>query len=504
MIEHLRVQNPAKGLGDCELHGLGKLNVLCGKNNSGKTTILEAISNPQNSHTGVNLNDSNAEAVFEATINDFGWSSTDSRVMDYKGIVNGVIIPKQVWYTDEIEAIVEEIYSAAISKFRFSQKISLQKLLRNSIRSFFPNAHKTMLLPPKRSLEPLKNLDTSQAAHPAGFGILDCLALWKNSEEDSPNKALYNQIVSAFENISSGHKFSVFLRKSNQAIMRFSYKTSQWMNASDCGLGLQDLLVILFHAITSENDFLLIEEPENHIHPDMQRRLLHFLKNETSKQIFLSTHSNVFLDSAVVDRVFFTSFNGKINVDDATSRATILNDLGYSVAENLLSDLVILVEGPSDRPVLEEFLIKMELWGKYNIKIWSLGGDIMDQHDLSVFSERYNLVALTDKDHESEHIRKKFAAKCRGLNIDNHRLEKYSIENYFTVDALKTVFHSQIPIDFVSIASDIKLEEQIGIDVKKNNRKIARAMALDDIKGTDLFDFLERVGSICKESVSTK
>jgi AAA15 family ATPase/GTPase len=39
-------------LDECELKNLGKINVICGKNNSGKSTILQAIVNKENRING--------------------------------------------------------------------------------------------------------------------------------------------------------------------------------------------------------------------------------------------------------------------------------------------------------------------------------------------------------------------------------------------------------------------------------------------------------------------
>ena len=105
----------------------------------------------------------------------------------------------------------------------------------------------------------------------------------------------------------------------------------------------------------------------------------------------------------------------------------------------------------------------------------------MDQLDLSVFSQNYSIIALVDQDPGSATIRGRFERNCTELGIRVHRLQRYSIENYFSIRALGEVFGSQIDESIVEIDADAKLEEQIGINVKKNNRRLAQAMSLDEI-----------------------
>ncbi|HYR76092.1 MAG TPA: hypothetical protein VEM96_09635 [Pyrinomonadaceae bacterium] len=51
---------------------------------------------------------------------------------------------------------------------------------------------------------------------------------------------------------------------------------------------------------------------------------------------------------------------------------------------------------------------------------------------------------------------------------------------------------------------DEKIEEQVGFNVKKSNRDIARAMTLDDdLQGTDLGAFFDRVEEICPLETSS-
>jgi hypothetical protein len=197
---------------------------------------------------------------------------------------------------------------------------------------------------------------------------------------------------------------------------------------------------------------------------------LYYLAKHTEKQYFISTHSNIFLDSVITD--------------------------------NLVSDLIVLTEGPYDRPVLIDFLLKMDLYNRFNIKFWPLGGDIMDKLDLSVFSELYNIVALVDKDPGSTKTRNKFMKNCKGYGIKVHRLERYALENYFTLSALRQVFRDRIPKDLTSLDPDKKLEDQIGLNPRKKNKEIASKMSIEDIENTDLYSFFKNVESILLENVA--
>lgn len=136
---------------------------------------------------------------------------------------------------------------------------------------------------------------------------------------------------------------------------------------------------------------------------------------------------------------------------------------------------------------------------KHDIKIWPLGGDIMDQLDLSIFIQSYPLIALIDKDPGSSKTRKRFKENCEELNIPVIQLKRYSIENYFTVEALRKVFGENIPKEIVDIKPDKSIDEQIGFNVKRSNRQIAQAMSIDDIKKTDLEAFFHQVEDACKK-----
>lgn len=148
---------------------------------------------------------------------------------------------------------------------------------------------------------------------------------------------------------------------------------------SNKGDGVKSLatIAILSQIKTNKNRIIVVDEPENHLHPEA----IHYIKNvlfelSTNNQIVISTHSPIFVNRESTYSNIIVS-NGK--AEQAKRIDEIRKILGVMISDNLMySDYVIVVEGPSDKTVLTKLLQKEtrlnELLISGFITIRSIGG----------------------------------------------------------------------------------------------------------------------------------
>ncbi len=189
-----------------------------------------------------------------------------------------------------------------------------------------------------------------------------------------------------------------------------------------------------------DSNVLLIEEPENHLsHSNMYRLIEEITQRGSDRQIVLTTHSNFVLNKLGIDNLKLMSLKGGSMTLDNLSPDTeeyFMKLPGYDTLRLILSAKTILVEGPSDELIVQKAYKKKH--GRLPLED---GVDVISVGSLAFkrFLEIGKLLKLvirvvTDNDEDVEALKKKYVDYLGDNKIKNIEICYDSDESYPTLE----------------------------------------------------------------------
>ncbi|MCG8207418.1 ATP-binding protein [Tenacibaculum finnmarkense genomovar finnmarkense] len=204
-------------------------------------------------------------------------------------------------------------------------------------------------------------------------------------------------------------------------------------------------------------NILLIDEPDSHIHSNLQANLLDELKTNTNYQTFLISHNDRLINKADEGELFFlnslTISQGLISSMPKSCYSSVGNEL----AQNLLSladierqKIIIITEGKTDKNILEIAFKKLNNGEESPYHIVSSGLDLDEQKRsgnadtvrrtiefISTISNNLKLVGLFDNDREGNE-------QFKGLN--KNIFEEYIPNSIIRKHKEKMIFGLLLPV----------------------------------------------------------
>ena len=310
--------------------------------------------------------------------------------------------------------------------------------------------------------------------------------------------------------VGENYKWEIFLKEKNKKRVALSKS----------GSGLKTILLVLINTIVIPNlekreeikDYIfLFEEIENNLHPALERRLLKYIEEVAEKgaTIFLTTHSSTVIDSlqknenAQLYHILKEDNQLKIRcLKDFYGKSMCIDDLGIKASDLLQANGIIWVEGPSDRIYINKWI---SLWSNNKIKEGMdyqcvfYGGRLLsnitfneneekeDIEDLlKLFKVNKNVIVLIDSDKTSEdklinETKLRIKSEVESSNNFCWITKGKEIENYIPTAILEKIYGKQLEkrlekYNNIDEFLDKNIEKGEGEKFKRNKIKFARSV----------------------------
>jgi predicted ATP-dependent endonuclease of OLD family len=352
-----------------ELNSMKPVNIIIGRNNSGKSSLLDLIGylfNPSNFQS-VPHEKKYTEVYYTMTLNEenlhngidhskFGKGFIGSRItFSHSGNLKKVTKLDPPLEIDNLKELENQLEHRVLSPF--DGKVFLR--LRAE-RNIIPEDRSTR---EDAVIKENGDLATQIIEIFINNSLFDRGRVTKVLLDD------LNKIVgpdSHFEEIQvrrTGDVWEIFLKDDKGEIP-----------LSNSGSGLKTILLVLINILLVpkyqlEKYIYGFEELENSLHPALQRKLFSYIRDIALKEhahFFITTHSNVVIDLFGKDenaQIYHVTHDGKKSIVEPVKtyigKSAILNDLDIRASDLLQSNGIIWVEGPSDRIYINKWI---ELW----------------------------------------------------------------------------------------------------------------------------------------------
>ena len=330
---------------------------------------------------------------------------------------------------------------------------------------------------------------------------------WANGETISNRNAIRN-LVKELKEIFEFQELEISVATDNKNLIVTTENGSFLLN--ELGGGIGNIILVLGNALISEPDFILIDEPENGLHPKMQQVFISALATKAKKGLIATSHS-VGLARSTADNIYSLTKNKETNkikllpygTNYLPTISNSISEMSYSQFVELGGNHILIVEGRTDIKSFREILRKYRI--EQHFIIFDLGGSNMINLESKdeieeikrLNAKSYTLIFDSEISQEGEELKPQFAAfkiMCEELGFAVFATDYHSTDNYLNQEVINLVIGDGYPVlgKYESLESDAR--KSAGTKwPKKHNWKMFRQMSVGDFEGTGLDQFIKEL-----------
>ncbi|PKE62347.1 ATP-dependent nuclease [Macrococcoides caseolyticum] len=531
-----------------------KINVIIGKNNIGKSAMLDSIKMLRNIKSVTKFNEKSEkmklyfeltedliEKYFDKHISTGGYTYYEygmflsNKVIQFEFQINNSTFNS---YNIKLNSDKEECQNI----FKMYNRIYEEKI-RNLIdreRDNWFNS-KSLILDADRNLVPEK-AQNSDVVKSNGEGATNLVRIYLN-KADKDESRISNLILNSLNEILHGeYEFTGI------SIQEIDYEDQPFweiflvdqdkkVSVSDSGSGLRTILLVLIKLFLEYNEnvhkFIIFEELENNLHPQIQRNLFNFVFKwieDKKSTLFLTTHSSVPINYVTDNKnsqllhVYKDNNITKIKrIFSFIGNDYLFRDLDIRASDLLQTNGIIWVEGPSDRIYLNkwiEIMSKGKLIEDKHYQIMFYGGRLLshltgktkdsfsnkeEENLISLLLTNRNSAILIDSDKRKKgarlnntktRIKNEFKENGKFVWITKGK----EIENYLSREVLKNTFEIDDEIGQYETIKEVIDRNSININYDAQKVKYSRQLVENiELETMNVLDLEKQIKDLVEE-----
>ena len=458
-ISKIKIKNFKCFRGIFEIELNRGLNILVGNNETGKSTILEAIHIALTGlYGGRNIRNELSQYLFNKEIIDRYISSVNSGSAypppsiyieiffegsidpEYEGNENSehlaceglkFEISFDEKYKDEYNALIKskkmlslpiEYYEATWTSFARQaitiRSIPIKSAMIDSSNYRYQNGSDVYISRiVKDLLSPEEVIAVSQAHRKMKDTFIDDISIKAINDRIRAGSSIVDGKVSLTVDLGTKNAWeSSLVTQLNDVPFGYIGKGAQCVMKTE---------LALTHKNTQHSQIVLLEEPESHLSFSKLNQLINAIEQKyEDKQVIISTHSSFVANKLGLENLLLLNNQKIVRVTDLTSSEFFKKISGYDTLRLILCKKAILVEGDSDELIVQKaYMLKNNnrLPIEDQIDVISVGTSFLRFLELATALNK-RVVVVTDNDGDIDALEKKYANYIKDNKKDNIKI----------------------------------------------------------------------------------